>query len=610
VRFLLFLLFFPALLSAQSRQVKTYFDNQKKQLKEQYEVSSSRNPKLHGAYASYYVSGKVKSRGFFQQNAAEDRWEYFYENGNLKMAGDLRRNKREGIWKFYYENGKPQSEGTYDGGVRQGYWKFYYESGLTKSEGSYLDDQKTGFWQYYYEDGKRRATAEYNGELAFYREFFPAGSPGMEGWLRNEAGDSTWRYFHENGNLKSTGTEKGGQKTGFWKFYGPEGKLISEGEFTGGQPDGQWRYYHKNGKLASEGRERNGLKEGVWKYYSDTGERMAQSQYNSGEGIQEEFYPSGKVKARGPVKNGKYEGKWEYFAEENGSLEGECTFTDGRGLFTGYYPDGKLRLKGTLENDRRVGEWTIYKPDGSVAGYYHTFYDSGPSRPATSDRQQHQPDTVAGVITPTLPYNKPRVRLPRQRSRYFVPRPNEFRGYIIGVNPAAPFLGSLPVSVEYYYRERLGFEAGYILYRSPFAKESARVGLEKLYNRGFGVYLRQKFYQPDDNLGMFYFAHEVRFTDRDYRVQVTERSGGLPYRRTLQADEDLLEYSIMVGDRWMPDPGAQGLTIEGFLGIGFGYRYYRQRWTDSPPYDSLFGDVRKGRISVPLRLGLSIGYVF
>jgi hypothetical protein len=194
----------------------------------------------------------------------------------------------------------------------------------------------------------------------------------------------------------------------------------------------------------------------------------------------------------------------------------------------------------------------IYKPDGSVAGYYHTFYESGLSRPGTSDRQQRQPDTVAAAVTPSLPYNKPPVRLPRQRSRYFVARPNEFRGYIISINPTAPFLGSLPVSVEYYYRERLGYEAGYILYRDPFTKESSNIGIGKLYNRGFGVYLRQKFYQPDDDFGMFYFAHEVRVTDRDHRLHVMERNDGIPYRRTLQADEICLNtasWSVTAGCR-------------------------------------------------------------
>jgi hypothetical protein len=204
-----------------------------------------------------------------------------------------------------------------------------------------------------------------------------------------------------------------------------------------------------------------------------------------------------------------------------------------------------------------VGEWTIYKPDGTVAGYYHTFYEGGSRSPARRAPRQPSADTLTTASGPAVPYNKPPIRLPRQRSRYFITRLNEFRGVIVGVNPVAPVLGGLPLSVEYYYRERLGYEAGYILYRRPFLKEANAMPLEKLYNRGFGVYLRQKFYQPDDALGMFYLAHEVRFTDVDHRLHVSEADdSGLPYRRTLQADENLYEYSIMVGTAGLPTRAA------------------------------------------------------
>ncbi len=137
--------------------------------------------------------------------------------------------------------------------------------------------------------------------------------------------------------------------------------------------------------------------------------------------------------------------------------------------------------------------------------------------------------------------------------------------------------------MEYYYRERLGFEAGYILYRSPFAKKVPGWVWISCTTAASGVYLRQKFYQPDDNLGMFILRTRCGLPTATTAFRLRNATAVIPYRRILQADENLFEYSIMVGDRWMPDPGAQGLTIEGFLGIGFGYRHYRQQWTDSFP---------------------------
>ena len=117
----LVVLLFPFVLAAQTRPVKTYFDVQKKQLKEQYQVNAASPPQLHGPYTSYYANGRVKSRGGFTRNVALGPWQYFYENGNPKMAGELRRTGRHGDWKFYYENGQLQSEGAYTDGVRQGY---------------------------------------------------------------------------------------------------------------------------------------------------------------------------------------------------------------------------------------------------------------------------------------------------------------------------------------------------------------------------------------------------------------------------------------------------------------------------------------------------------
>jgi antitoxin component YwqK of YwqJK toxin-antitoxin module len=196
-----------------------------------------------------------------------------------------------GVWKFNYETGSLSRKVPMQAAYGRATGGFITKAAYPKSEGSYLDDQKTGLWQYYYEDGKRRAMAEYNGKLAFYREFFPAGSPSMEGWLRNETGDSTWRYFHENGNLKAVGTEQNGLKTGLWKFYGPDNKLTSEGEFASGQPNGQWRYYHKNGKWRPKARKKPDGRKGYGSFIP----RMASKKPGS---IQRRRRHSGRILSR------------------------------------------------------------------------------------------------------------------------------------------------------------------------------------------------------------------------------------------------------------------------------------------------------------------------
>ncbi len=610
MRFLFLFLALPLSLLAQNRQIITYYDAQQQTVKEKYFITGGRPVRLEGTYESFFANGKLQAKGNYRKNLPEGPWEYFYENGKPKMAGELRQNVRQGNWKFYFESGNLQSEGPYLDGQQHGLWKFYFENGQLKSEGFYQQDQKTGVWKYYYEDGKLKAETEYFENKAFYREFSPIGKPLMDGWLQDGKSDSTWRHYHENGALKATGSQKNGQKTGNWKFYHPSGYQMSEGEYRDDVPNGTWRYFHANGKIAAEGIEVNGLKEGSWNFYASNGEKKAIAKLDSGAGVQEMYYPSGKLKARGMVKNDWYEGEWQYFREEDGSVEGNCTFTNGRGIYTGYYPDGKVRMKGMLENDRRIGEWTLYRPDGQIAGYYRAVYEEMPSAKPLLDSSHYQADQTQ-VRVPGLPYKKPPIRLPRRKIRYFTPRPNEFRGFIVGINPLALGLKSLPFSVEYYLRERLGYEITASIYRNPFLNPDQAVDREKAFYRGYSVGFRQKFYQPDEELGMFYFGHEIRFTDLDHRAYVTNNAGpGPAFRQTIQADETRYEYSLLVGNRWMQDPGSRGITFDIFGGVGIGYRRYRPQWENNPGWDKLFKDVRKSHISVPIRLGFTLGYAF
>ena len=120
-----FLLFFSLMLNAQVRKVETFYDAEKKKIKEIYFL---KNEKPVGIYESYYFNGKLKSKGNFENNTQSGEWHYFYENGNLKMAGGYNSGKRSGEWTYFFENGKKQMKGALDNGVRNGLWIFYYEN--------------------------------------------------------------------------------------------------------------------------------------------------------------------------------------------------------------------------------------------------------------------------------------------------------------------------------------------------------------------------------------------------------------------------------------------------------------------------------------------------
>src|SRR5690606_32850529 len=131
-------------------------------------------------------------------------------------------------------------------------------------------------------------------------------------------------------------------------------------------------------------------------------------------------------------------------------------------------------------------------------------------------------------------------------SKYFTSRLNEFKGMIIGANPIAIAVGSFPFSVEYYIQERLGHELQLTLLRDPFFTKEANMPRYSLYQRGFSAAFRQKFYQKDQELGMVYFAHELRFSQIDYRSRIPDDALIVPNVSVLEEKSKAYEYSILV----------------------------------------------------------------
>lgn len=593
---------------SQVQQVEIYYEGPDKTLKERYTVKKTNPPVIDGPYISYYINGNIKTKGTYTNNIPTGIWEYYYELGKLKMSGEVTDKEKNGFWKYYYENGYLHMEGNLVNGEKQGHWKFYYENGTLKSEGELAANKKEGEWIYYNEDGTVKAKGDFQSDKGLYQEFYASGTVKMEGIIIGDKSDSTWRYYYENGKLKATGPEKEGVKTGFWQFYYPDGTLLSEGNYQDGQTMGIWKYYHENGKLRATGTENAGVKEGTWKLYYPSGEIKGEGNFTKGEGFYKEFYQSGKLKLEGYIKEGENHGLWKYYDENDGHLEGECEFVRGEGLYKGYYKDGSLKMQGTLRGENRVGTWTLYKTNGEIAGYYQAFYEDNILSFKLIEPTPSRKDSSR--TNPNLPYQKPPLRIQKQKSRYFRPKVNEYRTFIAGINPVAPVVGSLPFSLEYYIRERLGYELKYTIYRKPFFSTNANVELDKVYENGFSIDLKQKFYQPDRELGMLYFAHEIRFTYKNHKANVIDFNKNPAQGRTLRAPETLYEYSMLVGNRWMRNPGLGGFTVDIFGGIGIGYRNYQQKWHGNAQWDRIFDDTKKNKFVVPLRLGASIGYAF
>ena len=161
--------------------------------------------------------------------------------------------------------------------------------------------------------------------------------------------------------------------------------------------------------------------------------------------------------------------------------------------------------------------------------------------------------------------------------------------------------------------ERLGYELQLTLLRSPFFSSDASVKVDEVYERGFSVAFKQKFYQTDKAFGMMYLGHEVRFTDIDYKVNTfNKQNSTLNDLLTIKEGGQKYEYSVILGNRITRDAGDQGFSLDIFIGLGVGYRHLEGGGYDGQSYwmKEKFSKVDKSKLTIPVRAGLSIGYIF
>ncbi|MCU0420292.1 MAG: hypothetical protein MUC38_11630 [Cyclobacteriaceae bacterium] len=566
----------------------TYHDQDKKSIKERYQVKDTVSNSYHGRYISYFVNGNIESKGQFVDNETTGVWEFFYETGNLKMRGVLRQNANYGLWEYFYESGQKSMEGSINGKVREGMWKIFYESGKLKETGSYAEGKRQGIWKTFFEDGVLRGEIEYNQDHGRYIEYDHDGKVIGEGPRVGPRNAGHWRLY-TNGVLSGEGDYMSGKKEGIWKYYFPSGKVSSEGAYKNDEPEGDWTYYFDDGHVSARGAYVGGQKNGYWTSLHPGGQKKSETTYVNGVGQYKEYHPNGKLRMQGMIKNGKNDGKWEYFFED-GKKEGECEYADGKGTFFGYYPSGTLQTKGQMEDDRRVGTWELYEHDGKLSGYYKPIYENG-----ALARQ------ITALVNRPQPVSKSK-RTPNTGFGYFRSIPSEYRGVILSANPAMTFLGSLPLGFEFYNEERLGHEFEFEGIRDPFFETDTRVAQNRLFQRGYAIALKQKFYNPL-RTGMWYFAHEVRFTNIGHFANV-EFAGVPGSLITASASEQRAEYGILLGGRLMRRNDGDGFTIDAYVGYALGYRSF-----DSEPiYRETFEAINQQKLSQTFRFGLNFGY--
>jgi len=604
--YIFFLLFMTSnVLHAQNIPVKTWYNKEETQLKEEYYITDSVTAHLNGPYTSYYASGKKESTGHYKNNTPDSIWTYYYENGHIKMRGTLVNNIPDGIWEYFYETGQLRKKGPISNNKKEGKWQSYYENAKLKTGGMYEQGKKAGIWNYFYEDGNLKAQTFYTSDRGIYKEFYPDGNLKAEGLNVADKSDSTWIYYYPNGIIKTKGNYSSGKKEGLWTYFHNNGLTSAQGYYKNGKKDGIWSYYHKNGTISSEGALKDDKKEGYWKMFNTHGHFTGEGIFTNDNGSYKEFYESGKLKAEGSIEDGKNNGLWHYYYE-SGNLEGKCLFDHGSGSYTGYYPDGTIKTNGIIKDGVNVDVWKLFNQDGTLAGYYHPYYED--SKPIY--KLVEKPSPKRGD------YTKPAYKYKNNKLRYFDAVINEYRGFIVASNPLGIFAGKLPFSVEYYMQERLGYELQFQVIRNPFFTKNEHIDLNKTYSRGWDIGLKQKFYNNEGRIGMFYFAHEIRLTSLNHYSNISDSTDySPPANLTIKKHETKFEYSILAGNRWMTIYSDQwhrssiGFTIDAFVGIGIGYRLISDKFENKPQYDSVFTDINTSKFAIAPRIGINVGII-
>lgn len=572
----------------------TFHDEEKTHLKEIYHVKDTISNVLDGKYMSYYINGNIESKGQFTNNETTGQWEFYYETGKLKMRGDLTNNSNNGYWEYFYENGHKSMEGEINNKQRQGEWKIYYESGALKEKGTFTDNKREGHWIEYFEDGGTKGEITYDYGKGRYTEYYPTGEKRAEGPKSDTRNVGIWKYYYKDGTLQAEGQYQNGKKSGLWKYYHHNGVLMAAGEFQNSEPDGKWVYYHENGAVSSKGAFVNGKKNGYWGLFYEDGSLKGESNFENGNGIYSEYYKSGKLKVKGPIVDGKNHGLWKYYYE-GGDLEGESKFVNGRGEYYGYYPDGSLQTKGIIEDGKKIGKWELYKNDGSLSGYYKPIYDNSLIKK----------EDLEEIKNTTKKYGIADFRFRGRRFRYFQSRINEFQGVVVNANPFFSFIGRVPIGMEFYLQERLGHEFEFEGIRDPFFARDNDVPLDEVYCRGYGIAIKQKFYNPGGEFGLWYFGHELRFTNLSHFANVAHVLIPDNVVRA-SASEQKIEYSVLLGYRLMQSTVSSGFTADTFVSVGTGYRSFDV----SDTFEDAFSDLPQNKMPLAFNFGLSLGYTF
>ncbi|BDC98563.1 toxin-antitoxin system YwqK family antitoxin [Persicobacter psychrovividus] len=592
--------------------VKTYYDDAHTQLMETYEVSSDDPEIMEGRYTMYFKSGNKSAEGNYFQDEPVGFWRYYHENGQVKMQGEIVNRVNAGKWQYFHDNGQPKMQGELMNNKRVGEWLFFDRQGKLQASGVFKGSRRTGWWKFYFPNGKLKSEINFSKAEGEFIDYYPSGNIKGEGsqWQGKRQGE--WRLYHDNGKVAGEGLFSADLQHGEWRLYNEDGYLKASGQYDDGERSGSWKTFYTNKQKSAEGNYYKGKREGQWQFFDPNGKPAGVVNYANDQGTFTGRDAQGHIHTQGQVKGGYFVGDWLYF-KPDGQVKGQCHYKEGVGEYTEVYPNGNLKVKGSLVNGVKSGVWVMYAEDASVIGYHQASANEPLQQALTVEEFTNaQPQQTAA---PARVSHKPDYRYKKKSSRYFLPRLNEFRGFIVSIAPINTFAGELPLSMEYYIQERHGIEMSVSLLREPFFSTHSQLPRGTLFDLGYAISLRQKFYQRNKPYGMLYFGHEIRYCENLHAVEVLDDAGA-PLE--LQVQERKVQYALLLGDRLIVSPQSTRknhrpsvrFTLDWYIGVAAGPRFIWRNYDAQSDYEDYFSTITTDYFPVDFRFGLSFGLVF
>lgn len=131
-----------------------------------------KNYRLDGEIKSFYPSGALKEKMYYEDGYKEGPVTTYFENGAIQMEATYKRNNFDGSSRRYYPSGEVESEVTYETGKLIGEKRIYHKSGALKQVLVYKDGVLHGIALTYSEDGQVIREEDYrNGLLGSRKEY-------------------------------------------------------------------------------------------------------------------------------------------------------------------------------------------------------------------------------------------------------------------------------------------------------------------------------------------------------------------------------------------------------------------------------------------------------